>query len=157
MIICLGSLERQVVAVMQVPGQIGLFEFLEENYKSMSENEVRVEGVININTLSDFTVKSTYRDIFLIVNMLDDYVSVLSQVDSQRNGYTDYIISQFERISGELAQQIKLDKEKMYKKCRKKNSRKDDVGEDAFVMASKQRNTEKGGKDEGNIIAGKAD
>lgn len=133
------------MAVIQVPGQIGLFEFLKENYKSLPENEVRIEGVINTNTLSDFTVKSTYRDIFLIINMLDDYVSVLTQPGMQRSGYTDYIISQFERISGELSQQIELDKEKMYKKCRKESSRQDDVGEDAFVMASKQRNTGSGG------------
>lgn len=44
------------------------------------------------------------------------------------------MIKQFERISNELAEQICLDKEKMYKRCRKKQEKaeKDDVGEDAF-------------------------
>lgn len=122
---------------MQVPGQIGLFEFLEMNHKILSEDTINIDGVINTKTMSDFVVQSTYRDIFLIINMLDDYVQVLKQTGKQRSGYEDYIISQFERISQELAEQIGLDKEKMYKRCQKRTQEKDNVGEDALVLALK--------------------
>ena len=100
-----------------IPEQAGLFEFLEEKSKALPEGTVKIEGVINIKTLSDFTVRSTYRDIFLIINMLDDYVAVLKDSGEEINQCTKYMISQFERISNELAEQIELDKEKMYRKC----------------------------------------
>lgn len=117
--------------------QIDLFEYLAENYNMMPENKVNIEGVINTKTLSDFTIQTTYRDIFLIVNMLDDYASLLQQ-NLKNNGYTDYMINQFLRISKELSEQIGLDKKKMHKRCQKKSD-EDNVGEDAFnlVMSSK--------------------
>ncbi len=125
----------------QIPGQIGLFEFLTENYETISNDQVSIKEVVNVKSypVSDYTVKSTYRDIFLIINMLDDYVSVLTQPGRERDFHTDYMIGKFERISGELSEQICLDKEKMYKKCRKRQERKDDVGEDAMILALKQK------------------
>lgn len=119
---------------VHIPGKIGLFEFLEEKYKTLPEETVRIDGVINVKTLSDFTVRSTYRDIFLIINMLDDYVKILKDSDVI-DQYTEYMICQFERISNELAEQIGLDKEKMYKKC--KNKKGDGVGEDAMILAAR--------------------
>lgn len=114
-------------------GQLDIFTFLAENYKLMPDNKINIEGVINIDTLSDFTVQSTYRDIFLIINMLDDYVNMLKHENSV---YVKYMIQQFERISKELSEQICLDKEKMYKRCQKKREKaeKDDVGGDAFNL-----------------------
>lgn len=112
-------------------GQLDIFYFLAENYKLMPDNKVNMEGVINISTLSDFTVRSTYRDIFLIINMLDDYVRMLKRPEN--NWYVKHIIEQFERISGELSEQICLDKDKMYKRCQKKAD-KDNVGEAAFNL-----------------------
>lgn len=123
-------------------GQLSLFEFLAENYESLPAGRVKIEGVVDSDTLSDFTVQSTYRDIFLIINMLDDYVGMLSEQGRENNFYTDYIIGQFARISKELAEQINLDKEKMYKRCQKKQSADGDVGEDAMVLASKSKKME---------------
>lgn len=126
---------------MQIPGQVGLFEFLAKACDDIPEKKVEIEGVVNTQSypMSDFTVQSTYTDIFYIINMLDDYVSVLSQPGSKRDFHTDYMIGQFERISRELSAQICLDKEKMYKKCRKRQEQNEDVGEDAMVLASKQK------------------
>lgn len=126
---------------MQVPGQIGLFEFLAQAYETVPQGEVDITEVVNTDSypMTDYTVRSTYRDIFLIINMLDDYVSVLTQPDRKRDWYTDYMIGQFERISRELSEQICLDKEKMYKRCRKRQMQKDDVGEEAMVLASKRK------------------
>lgn len=112
--------------------QIDLFEYLAENYNLMPESKVNIEGVINTRTLSDFTIQTTYRDIFLIINILDDYVNLLQQ-NSENNGYTNYMIEQFARISKELSEQIELDKEKMHKRYHKKVN-KDDVGEDALNL-----------------------
>lgn len=72
---------------MQVPGQIGLFEFLEMNHKILPEDTINIDGVINTKTMCDFVVQSTYRDIFLIINMLDDYMQILKQAGRQRSGY----------------------------------------------------------------------
>ncbi len=119
----------------QIPGQIGLFEFLANTGSGMPEMKVKIEGVINTRSypMSDFVVQSTYKDVFYIINMLDDYVSILTQPDTKRDFHTDYMIAQFERISSELSEQICLDKEKMYKRCQKKAD-KDDVGEDTFNL-----------------------
>lgn len=125
---------------MEIPGQINLFEFLAENCKDMPESKVNIEGVININKFTDFTVQSTYKDIFLIINMLDDYIKFLTQRE-KIDHYTNYMIQQFERISRELSEQIGLDKEKMYKRCRKKiESEKDGVGEEAMILAFYKKN-----------------
>lgn len=48
------------------------------------------------------------------------------------------MVKQFERISRELSEQICLDKEKMYKRCRKIQEQKDDVGEDAMILISRK-------------------
>lgn len=116
-------------------GQLSLFEFLSNTGDSIPERKVKIEGVINTRSypMSDFKVQSTYRDIFYIINMLDDYVSILTQPDRKRDFHTNYMIAQFERISRELSEQISLDKEKMYKRCQKK-AEKNDIGEDAFNL-----------------------
>ena len=120
-----------------IPGQIGLFEFLTEKCKIIPETKVKIEGVINTKSypMSDFVVQSTYADIFYIINMLDDYVTILTHPERKRDFHTDYMIRQFERISRELSEQICLDKEKMYKRCRKRQEQRDDVGEDAMTLA----------------------
>lgn len=123
----------------QVMGQISLFEFLADNFNVLPADEVRIEDVVNVETagMSDFSVKSTYRDIFLIINMLDDYVRMLVQLKEEKDFYTGYMISQFERISKELSEQIGLDKEKMYKKCRNRAEKPDSIGEDAMNLMVK--------------------
>lgn len=125
-------------SMKEIPGQIGLFEFLSSTGAVISETKVKIEGVINTQSypMSDFVVQSTYKDIFYIINMLDDYVNMLTQPGRKRDFYTDYMIGQFERISRELSEQICLDKEKMYKRCRKRQEKaeKDNVGEDAFNL-----------------------
>lgn len=135
------SRDKEKEAELQIPGQIGLFEFLADTGLVIPETKVKIEGVVNVQSypMSDFVVQSTYADIFYIINMLDDYVSVLTQPERKRDFYTDYMIGQFERISRELSEQICLDKEKMYKRCRKRQEQKDDVGEDAMILASKQK------------------
>lgn len=129
----------------QLPGQFGLFEFLTDNYASLPEEPVKINGVISTKSekMGDFSVQSTYRDIFLIINMLDDYAVMLRQSEGESSTYTNYMISQFERISRELSEQIELDKEKMYKKCQKRNEEPDDVGEEAIALGAKQKRTGK--------------
>lgn len=129
----------------QLPGQFGLFEFLTDNYASLPEAPVKINGVVNTKSekMGDFSVQSTYRDIFLIINMLDDYAVMLRQSERESSTYTNYMISQFERISRELSEQIELDKEKVYKKCQKRNEEPDDVGEEAMALGAKSKRTGK--------------
>lgn len=128
--------EIEVVDMGKIPGQMELFEFLETKHMALPEDIVQIKGVIDTDRLTDFIVASTYRDIFLIINALDDYAKILKQIGAQKNAFADYTIKQFERISLELAEQIGLNKEKMYKKCQKK-SEKSDIGEDAFALTFK--------------------
>ena len=127
--------------MVSVPGQMGLFEFLSDNYSTLPDARIEVNGIINMKSEihTDFSVWSTYRDIFLIINMLDDYVVLLKQPGREKSIHTDYMIKQFERISKELAEQIELDKEKMYKKCQKRYEKPDDVGEDALLLGAKAK------------------
>ncbi len=136
------SRDKEKVDELQIPGQIGLFEFLADTGSVIPKTKVKIEGVINtqLYPMSDFVVQSTYTDIFYIINMCDDYVRILTQPDKERNLQTDYMIRQFERISRELSEQICLDRKKMYKKCRKRQERREDIGEDAMILASRRRN-----------------
>ena len=72
----------------------------------------------------------------IFVNVFLSVSSSFPQPERKRDFHTDYMIGQFERISRELSEQICLDKEKMYKRCRKRQEKaeKDDVGEDAFNL-----------------------
>lgn len=136
------SRDKEKVDELKIPVQIGLFEFLADTGSVIPKTKVKIEGVINtqLYPMSDFVVQSTYTDIFYIINMCDDYVRILTQPDKERNLQTDYMIRQFDRISRELSEQICLDKEKMYKKCRKRQERREDIGEDAMILASRRRN-----------------
>lgn len=122
----------------QISGQMELFEFLEGQYSRMPDRRVTIEGAVNAHSfpMSDYVVQSTYRDIFLIVNMLDDYVSMLTEPGRKNNFYVNHMAGEFARISKELAEQIHLDKEKMYKRCRKKKS-DSDAGEDSMILTSR--------------------
>ena len=125
----------------QISEQMGLFEFLDKNYNSMPGTGVKIEGVINTEKAADFAIRSTYRDIFLIINMLDDYVFMLRQSAKENSAYMNYMIMQFERISKELSEQIALDKEKIFKKCQKRNEKQEDVGEEAMILGSRSKGT----------------
>lgn len=124
----------------QISGQIELFEFLAEHHSQLPEDRVIIKGIVNIQSfpISDYIVQSTYKDIFLIINMLDDYVRLLTDPDKKNNSQTNYMIGEFARISKELAEQIKLDKEKMYKNCQKQNTG-NDIGEDSMILSSRKQ------------------
>lgn len=115
-------------------GQIGLMEWLAQSMDSISESTVKINEVVNVDArpICDFEVTSTYRDIFIIINILDDYVMVMEKKEN-RSVHTNYMIEQFKRISSSLTEQIQLDKEKLYKKWSKRlNS--ENVGEDALTQ-----------------------
>lgn len=115
-------------------GQISLIEWLAQNADNIPESTVGINEVVNIQTrpICDYEITSTYRDIFIIINMLDDYVSILEQKEN-RSFYTNYMIEQFKRISFSLSEQIQLDKEKMYRRCSERLD-SGNVGEDALAQ-----------------------
>lgn len=90
-------------------------------HENGSQSEVNIEGCWSVKDRKDYTVKSTYRDMFLIINMLDDYVKMLTApgLEGRRNEpYYCYMVEQFKRISESLSSQLEIDKEKMYKNVR---------------------------------------
>lgn len=115
-------------------GQISLLEWLAQNADNMPESTVGINEVVNIQArpICDYEITSTYKDIFIIINMLDDYVQLLEQKDN-RSTHINYMIEQFKRISSSLSEQIQLDKDKMYKRCNKKVN-VENVGEDALTQ-----------------------
>ena len=115
--------------------QISLMDFLADQISDMPNCEVEIKEVANVHSypICDYEIKSTYTDIFMIINMIDDYVGLLKSQDkiSPKAGY---MIERFEKISESFAEQIELDKEKMWKRCRKKQKEDDEnAGEDALV------------------------
>jgi len=115
--------------------QIALMDYLAEQIQNMPNSVVEIKEVVNLRSvpIRDYEIKSTYTDIFMIINMIDDYVSLLKSHDNitPRAGY---MIQRFEKISESLASQIELDKEKMWKKCRKMQKDDANAGEDALTQ-----------------------
>lgn len=116
-------------------GQIELFEWLSEKVHEVPERPVEIKEVVNLTTMpiSDYEVKSTYTDIFMIINMIDDYIGLLENKDNL-SVRTTYMINRFKKISDSLTEQIGLDKEKMWKKVKIKEEHKEEVGEDALTQ-----------------------
>lgn len=115
-------------------GQITLAEWLVQNASNLPDSTVKINEVVNVQAspICDYEITSTYRDIFIIINMLDDYVRTWEQAEN-RNFHTNYMIEQFKRISASLTEQIQLDKDKLYKRWSKRlNS--ENVGQDAFTQ-----------------------
>ena len=106
-------------------GQIALMDWLSEKIEGVSTAALDICEVVNVkaNPICDYKVTSTYRDIFIIINMIDDYVRLLKSKDETMSTHEIYMVAQFERISESLAAQIQLDKELMYKKCSQKKSK----------------------------------
>ena len=67
-----------------------------------------------------------YVEVFMIINMIDDYVRLLREQES-RSIRCEHMIEKFEGLSRSLAEQINLDKEKMWKKCSKKTAKHDTI------------------------------
>ena len=116
-------------------GQIELFEWLSEKVHEVPERPVEIKEVMNFTTMpiSDYEVKSIYTDIFMIINMIDDYIRLLENKDNL-SVRTTYMINRFKKISDSLTEQIGLDKEKMWKKVKIKEEQKEEVGEDALTQ-----------------------
>lgn len=118
------------------------FEELSKKADALPEGIVHFENVVNVlsNPIGNYRVVSSYRDVFLIINMLDDYIKLLEQQQEvSYSFYTDYMLGQFRRISSSLAEQIHLDKDKMYKKCQKRLvGNGDDTGKDAFALLGRK-------------------
>lgn len=116
--------------------QIALMDYLAEQIQNMPNSVVEIKEVVNLQSvpISDYEIKSTYTDIFMIINMIDDYVRLLKSHDNI-TPRTNYMIQRFEKISESFAEQIELDKEKMWKRCKAKQQREDEsAGEDALIQ-----------------------
>lgn len=123
-------------------------EFLneaEKNIKTEEDRRVQVEHCINIKELRDYKVTCSYGDMVLIICILKDYLKLSA---GKEDFMWDYYRNRFAKLADRLSEQIEYDYEAQVERCRKKMNSKgkgDDVGEDAMIMAVKNRKKE-GGK-----------
>lgn len=122
-----------------------LFRFLHEVEQAMSkeeEKQVMIENAINLRLMCDYVVSCSYNDVVLIICMLHVYVKLLDEVKADDVFYQAYYRGVFMKMADRLAEQIEYDYEKQLEKCLKKmnaKGEKDDVGEDAMILAAKRK------------------
>lgn len=105
-----------------------------------AEKQVMIEKVVNLKLMCDYAVSCSYGDVVLIIAMLRDYVGLLDDVKSDDIQYRAYYREKFLAIADRLSEQIEYDYDAAVEKCRKKQAKedKDDVGEEAMVLAYKK-------------------
>ncbi len=130
-----------------------LMKLVEIEDPEKSEKEVMIEKAICLRTFCDYVVSCTYGDVVLIIAMLRDYVRMLDDIQGDNIEYQAYYRKKFMGIADRLSAQIDYDYDKALKKCLKKKEKesKNDVGEDALVLAlkSQQKPTKKKGDEQG--------
>ncbi len=105
-----------------------------------AEKQVMIEKVINLKLMCDYAVSCSYGDIVLIIVMLHNYVKLLDEVRGDDIQYRAYYREKFLTIADRLSEQIEYDYDAAVEKCKKKQAKedKDDVGEEAMVLAYKK-------------------
>lgn len=116
-----------------------LADFINEtdrDIKSEADKLVQIEHCINIKELRDYKVSCSYGDMVFIICILKDYLKLIADKEGH---IWDYYQERFAKLADKLAAQIGYDYEKQLEKCRKKldakETRQDDVGEDAMALA----------------------
>lgn len=119
-----------------------MFFFYEEMEKEISDKAelpVRIRGAYNMKApgFPEYEVTCPYGDIVLIIAMLRDYVKCLDEVIGDDITYKAYYRKRFMKMAERLSEQIGYSYDKAVEKCRKKKEKekKDDIGEDAIVLA----------------------
>lgn len=112
----------------------------EQAAAKQAEKQVMIEKAINLKLMCDYVVSCSYGDIVLIIGMLHDYVGQLDEVKGSDITYRAYYRNKFLSIADRLAGQIGYDYDAAVEKCKKKHDKedKDDVGEEAMVLAYKK-------------------
>lgn len=119
----LGSLARILTEAESIP-------------KEKADKQVKVEHCINIKELCDYKVSCSYGDMVFVICILKDYLKLIADKEGH---IWDYYRERFAKLADKLSVQIGYDYEKQLEKCRKKldakETRQDDVGEDAMALA----------------------
>lgn len=129
----------------QIKGQLELFELMQNE---MPEEEVKINGVINLKAMpiSHYEVSLCYGDLTLIIAILRDYVKGLDklleggELPINEIEYEAYYRDKFLKIADRISEQIEYDYDKQREKCLKKLSKVDnsDIGEEAISLALKR-------------------
>ncbi len=122
--------------------QMDMFDLLDNADKEIlekSSKSVKIEDVINTDVMCDYSVSCSYGDVVLIISMLHDYVGWLDRILKGDPVYQAYYRKKFIEIADRLAEQIEYDYDKELEKCRKKQGRNNDIGEDGFTQLAKKR------------------
>ena len=121
--------------------QMDILSLLNEVEKGISKEEnkrIMIEKAINLRLMCDYVVSCSYGDIVLIICMLHDYVKRLDEVREEDILYQAYYRDKFIKIADKLAEQIEYDYDRAVEKCRKKQLKDSDIGEDGLTQLIKR-------------------
>lgn len=122
------------------------FEEFIRKTEEVPEGELITMDFFNVKAFNTETIKTCQGDLFIICNVLADYCDILERKleEEERVGLSkasfEYYIDRCRGIYKKLATQLNYDRDKALEKClkeRAKNSNKEDVGEDALVLAAR--------------------
>ena len=133
---------------MDIPFQISLFDYLEQN--EAKEQAVEIHGAINPKVaLKEIEgVRLSYGDLVLLVSMCRDYVKGLDEIKSGDIQWEVYYRNKFWDIAEKISLAIGYDYDKALEKCLKKQAKESDIGEDALILALKKQASQAKPKEE---------
>lgn len=122
------------------------FEQMVSKIEEVPAGEEIKMDFFNVKAFNTETIKTCQGDLFIICNVLADYCDILERKleEDERVGLSkasfEYYIDRCRGIYKKLATQLNYDRDKALEKClkeRAKNRNKDEVGEDALVLAAR--------------------
>lgn len=118
------------------------YDEIEKESRVKADAGVRIKGAYNLKEtpITEYEVTCPYGDIVLIIGMLRDYVRCLDRVMGDDVQYKAYYRNRFLKMADRLQTQIDYDYDAAIERCNKKRKKenRDDVGEDALVLALKR-------------------
>lgn len=132
----------------------GQMELWDELTKDVSDEDVPIEGAVNLKSrpISEFKVRLAYGELTLIIAMIRDYIRELDTrlengtLNMNEVEYQYYYRPKFLAMADRISQQINYDYDKQVEKCKKKmlkGSSNSDVGEEALALTFKRTSYQK--------------
>lgn len=102
--------------------QLKIFDSLQED---LPEKEAKMIDACEFKNgkLYEYTISTTYADIVLLISMLHEYTEMLGEFEGS---LMEYYRNKFGEIAKYLEESIGYNYQEKLKKCRKKNTDKDD-------------------------------
>lgn len=100
--------------------QLEIFDFLQREVKLVDACEFKK------GELHEYTVRTTYSDVVLLISMLHEYIEMLKEIDGS---LMEYYRKRFEAVASYLEESIEYNYQEKLEKCRKKGEKDDRLDE----------------------------